>query len=268
MTLSRSAVAACCSCASFSLRVSRATSAWAPGGEPRRVTALDALRPFTVNALRGRALAGLPPALERLFIASARRLRRRHRSGSQKHRPWDRPNSDCPTALCVCEPQAVPRGCSPAQPRQPVVLSLSTRRQTHPAAFLGRFSPLLEAEYISDVTDAVAQQLHQLSTKATFTPALAASPYRHRNHPGRPRVGHLHGSPSARGDEMSARWTPSASMVRCWCPRLTPALNKATMGIRGPSGWQSQRWKRHGAPSSNGSSRHKSATRSIASPMN
>jgi hypothetical protein len=95
MTLSRSAVAACCSCASFSLRVSRATSAWAPGGEPRRVTALDALRPFTVNALRGRALAGLPPALERLFIASARRLRRRHRSGSQKHRPWDRPNSDC-----------------------------------------------------------------------------------------------------------------------------------------------------------------------------
>ena len=26
--------------------------------------------------------------------------------------------------------------------------------QTHPAAFLGRFSPLLEAEYISDVADA------------------------------------------------------------------------------------------------------------------
>jgi len=57
----------------------------------------------------------------------------------------------------------------------------------------------------------VAQQLYQLSTKATFTLALAASPYRHRNHPGRPRVGHLHGSPSARGDEMvSARCTPSA----------------------------------------------------------
>ena len=102
--------------------------------------------------------------------------------------------------------------------------------------------------------------------EATFTPALAASPYRHRNHPGRPRVGHLHGSPSARGDEMvSARWTPSASMVRCWCPRLTPALNKATMGIGGQSGWQSQRWKRHGAPSSNASARHKSATRSIGS---
>ena len=30
---------------------------------------------------------------------------------------------------------------------------LSLRRQTHPAAFLGRFSPLLEAEYISDVAD-------------------------------------------------------------------------------------------------------------------
>jgi len=31
----------------------------------------------------------------------------------------------------------------------------------------------------------------------------------------------LHGSPSARGDEMvSARCTPSASMVRCWCPRF------------------------------------------------
>jgi hypothetical protein len=70
-----------------------------------------------------------------------------------------------------------------------------------------------------------------------------------RNHPGRPRVGHLHGSPSARGDEMvSAR--PSASVVRGWC-RLTPALSKATMGTRGQSGWQSQRWKRHGAPSSN-----------------
>lgn len=94
----------------------------------------------------------------------------------------------------------------------------------------------------------------------------AASPYRHRNHPGRPRVGHLRGSPSARGDEMvSARWTPSASMVRCWCPRFTPALNKATMGIRGQSGWQSQRWKRHGAPSANASARHKSATRSIGS---
>ena len=32
--------------------------------EPRRETALGALRPFTVNALRGRALGGLPPALE------------------------------------------------------------------------------------------------------------------------------------------------------------------------------------------------------------
>jgi hypothetical protein len=30
----------------------------------------------------------------------------------------------------------------------------SLRRQTHPAAFLERFSPLLEAEYLSDVADA------------------------------------------------------------------------------------------------------------------
>ena len=108
----------------------------------------------------------------------------------------------------------------------------------------------------------VAQQLHELSTKATFTPALAASPYRHRNHPGRPRVGHLHGSPSAR----ATRWCPRGGRRRRrWCPRLTPALNKATMGTRGQSGWQSQRWKRHGAPSSNASARHKSATRSIGS---
>ena len=53
------------------------------------------------------------------------------------------------------------------------------------------------------------------------------------HHPGRPRVGHRHGSPSARGDEnVSAGWTPSASMVRCWRPRLTSALNKATASIR------------------------------------
>ena len=30
----------------------------------------------------------------------------------------------------------------------------SLRRQTHPAAFLGQFSRLLEAEYLSDVADA------------------------------------------------------------------------------------------------------------------
>ena len=39
-----------------------------------RKTALGPLRPFTVNALRGRALAGLPPALERLFHWLARTL--------------------------------------------------------------------------------------------------------------------------------------------------------------------------------------------------
>ena len=50
------------------LAVSRATSVW-PRDERPRDTALGALPPFRFNALRGRALAGLPPALERLFIA-------------------------------------------------------------------------------------------------------------------------------------------------------------------------------------------------------
>jgi hypothetical protein len=48
------------------------------------------LRPLGFNALRGRALAGSLPALERLFIASTRMLRARHGSESQYHRPWAR----------------------------------------------------------------------------------------------------------------------------------------------------------------------------------
>ena len=147
MTLSRSAVAACCSSASFSSRVSRTTSAWAPGGEPRRVTALDALRPFAVNALRGPALAALPPALEGLFIASARMAGTSILAGHS--------NTGHGTARMATSEQRYAyaaqsrAAASPAQPRQ-----ATFQRQTHPAAFLGRFSPILEAEYLSDVADA------------------------------------------------------------------------------------------------------------------
>ena len=67
-----SAVAACCPSASSRSRVSRATSvSWPAGAEPRRGMALGALRPLGFNALLGSALAGLPPALEGFFIASA-----------------------------------------------------------------------------------------------------------------------------------------------------------------------------------------------------
>jgi hypothetical protein len=64
----------------------------------------------------------------------------------------------------VCEPHAVPRGSTPYAATPRVVLSLpprgvETRRQTHPTAFLGRFSSLLEAEYISDVADACLRTL-------------------------------------------------------------------------------------------------------------
>jgi hypothetical protein len=76
----------------FSL-VRRATSVWPAGAEPRRAIASGALRPLGFNALRGRALAGLWPAPERRFIASTRRLRMRHRTGSQYDRP--RARVDC-----------------------------------------------------------------------------------------------------------------------------------------------------------------------------
>jgi hypothetical protein len=59
--------------ASSSSPVSRATSvSWPAGTEPRRGTALGALRPLGFTALWRRALAGLLPALERLFIAATR----------------------------------------------------------------------------------------------------------------------------------------------------------------------------------------------------
>ena len=53
-------------------RVSRTTSVSRPAAqELRGPTALRALRPLGFNALSGCALAGLPPALEGFFIASA-----------------------------------------------------------------------------------------------------------------------------------------------------------------------------------------------------
>ena len=69
MTLSRSVVAACCSCASFSSRMSCATSVWPAGAEPRRGMA-SVLWPLGFNALRRCTLTGLPPAREGFFIAS------------------------------------------------------------------------------------------------------------------------------------------------------------------------------------------------------
>ena len=72
MTLSTSAVAACCSSASSRSRVSRATSAfWPAGAEPRRGMAFGALRALGFNAERRRTLAGLPPALGDFFTVSA-----------------------------------------------------------------------------------------------------------------------------------------------------------------------------------------------------
>ena len=68
MTLSTSAVATCCSCASFSSRASRATSVSGPV-ELRDRTAIGALRRFGVIVLRRCDLVDLPPALERRLIA-------------------------------------------------------------------------------------------------------------------------------------------------------------------------------------------------------
>ena len=71
ITWSTSDVAVCCSSASFSSRVSRATSvSWLAGEELRRDAAFSASRGFSFAALRRRVLAGLPPALERRLTAS------------------------------------------------------------------------------------------------------------------------------------------------------------------------------------------------------
>ena len=70
MSCSTFELAICCSRASFSSLVSRAICAsWLAGDEVRLNKALGAW-PLRFTALCGRALAGSPPALERLFIAS------------------------------------------------------------------------------------------------------------------------------------------------------------------------------------------------------
>jgi Adenylate and Guanylate cyclase catalytic domain len=73
MTCSTSDVAVCCSNASRNSRLSRATSdSELSAAERRLLRVFGAFRPFDLSALRGRAPAGLWPALERLFIASTR----------------------------------------------------------------------------------------------------------------------------------------------------------------------------------------------------
>jgi hypothetical protein len=47
-----------------------------------------------------------------------------------------------------------PWAATPVRRLQLAAISGSANGQTHPAAFLGRFSPLLEAEYLNDVADA------------------------------------------------------------------------------------------------------------------
>ncbi len=75
MTWSTSDVAVCCSSASLSSRASRTTSVSSPAeDELERGTAFGALRRFGPGALRRRPLIVSPPALERRFIASPRRL--------------------------------------------------------------------------------------------------------------------------------------------------------------------------------------------------
>src|SRR6516225_11816154 len=76
MTSSTLEVAVCCSRASFSSRVSRATSISLPAAdEPSCATAIGTLRRFGSGVFRRRPLVGSPPALERLFIGSPRALR-------------------------------------------------------------------------------------------------------------------------------------------------------------------------------------------------
>ena len=71
MTLSISEVAVCCSSASLSSRVSRATSvSWPAAEELRRDATFSASRGFSFAVLRPRALTGPLAALERRLIAS------------------------------------------------------------------------------------------------------------------------------------------------------------------------------------------------------
>ena len=70
MTFSTSEVAACCSSAWLSSRVSRATSVSSAAGKNWDVYAFGALRRFGSGVFRRRPLVGSPTVLERRFIAS------------------------------------------------------------------------------------------------------------------------------------------------------------------------------------------------------
>src|SRR6516165_3462815 len=80
MTLSTSAVAACCSRASISSRVRRAISASCPLSE-ELPPATGAVRRSDTSALRPRVLSGSPPALERRRIAHPKGSGLRFQSG-------------------------------------------------------------------------------------------------------------------------------------------------------------------------------------------
>jgi len=134
MTFSTSAVAACCSRASSRSRVSRATSVW-PRDERPRDTALGALPPFRLNALRGRALAGLWPALERLFIASTR-MSAQGIVACQSS--TDHGTRACLT-LCLA---AHALAATPARRSQPAAIGPDGEPSS---SLLARFSPLLES---------------------------------------------------------------------------------------------------------------------------
>jgi hypothetical protein len=95
----------------------------------------------------------------------------RHRSWSREHRPWDRPNGHHLNSAMRMRASRGPARLQPAQP-----WGGSTRRRMHPAAFLGRFSPLLEAEYLSDV----AAGLRALATWVIFDDTAPHCPCRVR----------------------------------------------------------------------------------------
>jgi hypothetical protein len=135
MTRSTSDVAACRSSASRNSLLSRATSdSESSAGDRRLLRVFGAFRPFGLSALWSCALAGLRPALDGFFIASTRGWERGIVAGHSNTGHGTRARPTLSRAAARPAP--------------------TTRRQTHPAAFLGRFSPLLEAEYISDVADA------------------------------------------------------------------------------------------------------------------
>ena len=101
-----------------------------------------ALRCFSVTALRRRALTGWPPALERLFIASARSSEGGIVAG------------DSSTGHGMARGRPSGQRYAYASLTWSRAGAASTGRpdgKRIPAAFQGRFSPLLEAEYLSEV---------------------------------------------------------------------------------------------------------------------